>query len=186
MHGLPVPFPPLKECWNDEGGHGAGGVPGQDEPGADRGEGAPTVAMDFDSQLIESVEVRRERLSASFLFGLNPTERRWKDRTNFFVYGLILAALACAFCVGISFIVNIIGNWLAEREERDQQQQQRNEQIQPQPQGAEGHPVPAPAVVSPSDTAVLADIAPPAAPATLAAPATPTAPTTLPPTPWRS
>ncbi|MFC0249113.1 hypothetical protein ACFFIO_11460 [Citricoccus parietis] len=144
--------------------------------------------MDFDSQLIESVEVRRERLSASFLFGLNPTERRWKDRTNFFVYGLILAALACAFCVGISFIVNIIGNWLAEREERDQQQQQRNAVVQPESpsQGVEKRPAHAPAVVSPSDTAVLADLAPPAAPAALAAPATPTDPTALPPIPWRS
>ncbi|MEW1979329.1 hypothetical protein AB0333_00170 [Citricoccus sp. NPDC079358] len=129
--------------------------------------------MDFDSQLIESVEVRRERLSASFLFGLNPTERRWKDRTNFFVYGVILAALACAFCVGISFIVNIIGNWLAEREERDQQQQQRNAHVQPPPasQGVENRPAPASAVVSPADTTVLAAL---------------TAPTPLPPTPGRS
>lgn len=78
------------------------------------------MAMDFDSQLIESVEVRRQRLSASFLFGSNPTERRWKDRTNLFVYGLFLAALICAFCVGISFVVNIISNWLAEREARNQ------------------------------------------------------------------
>lgn len=123
------------------------------------------MAMDFDSQLIESVEVRRQRLSASFLFGLNPTERRWKDRTNLFVYGLILAALVCAFCVGISFVVNIISTWLAEREARNQPQQQSVErqlgtQLLPEPAG-----IAVPPAASPTDSTVL---------------------TSLPPTPWRS
>ncbi|MEV4900416.1 hypothetical protein AB0K08_03620 [Citricoccus sp. NPDC055426] len=138
------------------------------------------MAMDFDSQLIESVEVRRQRLSASFLFGLNPTERRWKDRTNLFVFGLILAALICAFCVGISFVVNIIGNWLAEREARNQPQQQsrgldqqRDILLPPTPT----QPA-APPAASPADSTVLAALPPATLPTTQ--------PTTQPPTPWRS
>ena len=83
------------------------------------------MAMDFDSQLIESVEVRRHRLSASFLFGRNPTERRWKERTNSFVYGLIIAALICAFCVALSFVINILTNYINDRNEREQEQEQQ-------------------------------------------------------------
>jgi flagellar biosynthesis/type III secretory pathway M-ring protein FliF/YscJ len=126
--------------------------------------------MDFDSQLIESVEVRRGRLSASFLFGRNPTERRWKDRTPSFVYGLIVAALICAFCVAISFVVNIVSNYLADREEREQQQEQRDDQRE-QLQGVRDRPAPAAAGVSPAGIAALDRL-----------PATPSLPTT----PWRS
>lgn len=128
------------------------------------------MAMDFDSQLIESVEVRRNRLSASFLFGLNPTERRWKDRKNSFVYGLIIAALICAFCVALSFVINILTNYINDRNERQQQQEQqqlerekmeqeRKQQEQEQPQGA---------------------------PAASTSPAALSSWTALPPTPWRS
>lgn len=128
------------------------------------------MAMDFDSQLIESVEVRRNRLSASFLFGLNPTERRWKDRKNSFVYGLIIAALICAFCVALSFVINILTNYINDRNERQQQQEQqqlerekmeqeRKQQEQEQPQGA---------------------------PAAATSPAALSSWTALPPTPWRS
>ncbi|MGM7671402.1 hypothetical protein [Microbacterium sp. A93] len=128
------------------------------------------MAMDFDSQLIESVEVRRNRLSASFLFGLNPTERRWKDRKNSFVYGLIIAALICAFCVALSFVINILTNYINDRNERQQQQEQqqlereqmeqeRKQQEQEQPQGAPA------ASTSPTALSSL---------------------TALPPTPWRS
>lgn len=128
------------------------------------------MAMDFDSQLIESVEVRRNRLSASFLFGRNPTERRWKDRKNSFVYGLVIAALICAFCVALSFVINILTNYINDRNERNEQQEQqerdreqmeqeRKQQEQEQPQGAPG------TSSSPTAISVL---------------------TTLPLTPWRS
>lgn len=82
------------------------------------------MAMDFDAQLIESVEVRRNRLTAAFLFGANPTERRWRERTRVLVYGVVTAALACALCVAISFVVMVITNWQDERAEREQRQSQ--------------------------------------------------------------
>lgn len=123
------------------------------------------MAMDFDSQLIESVEVRRNRLSASFLFGLNPTERRWKDRKNSFVFGLVIAALICAFCVALSFVINILTNYINDRNERDEQQKQQQlereqqekerkleEQKQEQPQGAPG------SASSPTDLSVLTSL----------------------------
>ena len=80
------------------------------------------MAMDFDAQLIESVEVRRNRLASALLFGANPTERRWRERTRVLVYGVAAAALACALCVAISFVVMVITNWQDERAERGQQQ----------------------------------------------------------------
>ncbi|MFC7401169.1 hypothetical protein [Citricoccus sp. GCM10030269] len=86
------------------------------------------MAMDFDSQLIESVEVRRNRLTTSLLFGANPTERRWKGRSNLLVYGLVVGALICAFCVAISFVIMVLTNYMQEREERERQQQERMDQ----------------------------------------------------------
>lgn len=81
------------------------------------------MAMDFDAQLIESVDVRRNRLTSALLFGANPTERRWKERTRVLVYGVATAALACALCVAISFVIMVITNWQDDRAEREQQRQ---------------------------------------------------------------
>lgn len=87
------------------------------------------MSMDFDSQLIESVEVRRQRLTASLLFGENPTERRWKDRSRLLAWSVVLAAIICALLVAISFVIQVLTNWIAERDERErQQEEQRQEQ----------------------------------------------------------
>ena len=141
------------------------------------------MAMDFDSQLIESVEGRRNRLSASFLFGLNPTERRWKDRTTSFVYGLIIAALICAFCVALSFVINILTNYINDRNEREQQREQQELERQQmeqdgQAQGTSRHPESSGAPVSPAATALLVSLP-------VSQPSAPQA-DALPPTPWRS
>ncbi|MFC4370489.1 hypothetical protein [Citricoccus nitrophenolicus] len=131
--------------------------------------------MDFDSQLIESVEVRRNRLSASFLFGLNPTERRWKDRTKSFVYGLIIAALICAFCVAISFVINILTNYINDRNEREEQREQQElerQQMEEERERQEQSQSAPAAPVSPADLSALS--------------ALPALPASQPPTPWRS
>jgi len=73
------------------------------------------MAMDFDAQLIESVEVRRHRLASALLFGANPTERRFRDRTRTLVLGVVAAALAAALCVAISFVAMVVTDWRAER-----------------------------------------------------------------------
>jgi hypothetical protein len=122
------------------------------------------MAMDFDSQLIESVEVRRTRLTTSLLFGANPTERRWKDRTPLYVSGVVVAALICAFCVAISFVVMVVTDWLAEREERERLQQERLEQVSAPSHLPWDFPGPGPvgpapvAASSPSSPAALADV----------------------------
>lgn len=87
------------------------------------------MAMDFDAQLIESVEVRRNRLTSALLFGANPTERRWRERSRILVYGVVTAALACALCVAISFVVMVITNWQDERAAREQQRQQQGQSM---------------------------------------------------------
>lgn len=119
------------------------------------------MAMDFDSQLIESVEVRRHRLTASLLYGSNPTERRWKARARLLVFGVVAAAVICALCVAISFVVQILTTWITQRDERQREQQERElereqmeeqrrqqEQLDQQPQGASR--------TLPSSSAVLA------------------------------
>ena len=92
--------------------------------------------MDFDAQLIESVEVRRNRLTSALLFGANPTERRWRERSRALVYGVATAALACALCVAISFVIMVITNWQNERAERELLRQQSQGQSLPAPASA--------------------------------------------------
>jgi hypothetical protein len=77
------------------------------------------VANDYDSQLIESVTVRRNRLTNAVLFGANPHQRRWMDSVRLFLFSVALAAVVASVCVGISFV----GNLLEEQRERQQQQQ---------------------------------------------------------------
>ena len=125
------------------------------------------MAMDFDSQLIESVEVRRNRLTAALLFGVNPTERQWKSRTNTFIFGLVTAALISAFCVALSFVISILSNWIAEREEREQQQEEmqreqeqmeRERELQEQQEQSQSHGQVGSPVASPSDTTILSTL----------------------------
>lgn len=85
------------------------------------------VANDYDSQLIESVTVRRNRLTNAVLFGANPHQRRWLDSVRLFLFSVALAAVVAAVCVGISFV----GNLLEEQRERQQQQQQGSAAYQP-------------------------------------------------------
>lgn len=76
------------------------------------------LAHDYDSQLIESVTVRRNRLTTALLFGENPAQRRWMDPVRLFVLSVALAAVIAAICVGVSFV----GNLLQEQRERQEQQ----------------------------------------------------------------
>jgi hypothetical protein len=62
------------------------------------------VARDLDAALLESVRVRRRRLRDAFLHGALRTRRTTADNVRRLVIGLILAALACAICAGVSFV----------------------------------------------------------------------------------
>ncbi|MFG2619060.1 hypothetical protein ACGFXC_15765 [Streptomyces sp. NPDC048507] len=61
-------------------------------------------AEDYDSQLLESVAVRRRRMRDAVLFGAQRGRRVADERIGKAVAGLVIAAVLCAGCVGWSFI----------------------------------------------------------------------------------
>ncbi len=76
---------------------------------------------DYDNQLIESVSVRRNRLTTALLYGTNPYERRWLDSVRLLMFSIAVAALIAAICVGYSFVSNLLAD---QRTKQEQQQQQ--------------------------------------------------------------
>ncbi|MEV3856986.1 hypothetical protein AB0J38_21980 [Streptomyces sp. NPDC050095] len=62
------------------------------------------TAQDYDSQLLESVAVRRRRLRDAVLFGAQRQRRSWDERLGKVFAGIVIAAVVCAGCVGWSFI----------------------------------------------------------------------------------
>jgi len=88
------------------------------------------VANDYDSQLIESVTVRRNRLTNAVLFGGNPHQRRWMDSVRLFLFSIALAAVVAAVCVGVSFVSNL----LQEQRERQEQQNRAASAVIPCPE----------------------------------------------------
>ncbi|MFC5722000.1 hypothetical protein ACFP1Z_17675 [Streptomyces gamaensis] len=61
-------------------------------------------AQDYDSQLLESVSVRRRRLRDALLFGAQRGRRTLDERLGKAFAGIVIAAVLCAGCVGWSFI----------------------------------------------------------------------------------
>ncbi|MHA7173263.1 hypothetical protein ACX80B_09435 [Arthrobacter monumenti] len=76
------------------------------------------VAYDYDTQLIESVLVRRNRLTSALIFGRNPFQRRWMDTTRMFLFSVAVAALIAAICVGYSFVTDLLADQRAEQQSR--------------------------------------------------------------------
>ncbi len=68
------------------------------------------MAREFDTQLIESVAVRRVRLRELLLWGRQRRTRATGDGFKQLRIGLVLAAVACAACVGWSFLQNVIAD----------------------------------------------------------------------------
>ncbi|MFH8483977.1 hypothetical protein [Streptomyces longisporoflavus] len=62
------------------------------------------AAQDYDSQLLESVSVRRRRLRDALLFGAQRQRRSVDERLGKMFAGVVIAAVLCAGCVGWSFI----------------------------------------------------------------------------------
>lgn len=62
------------------------------------------MAQDYDSQLLESVAVRRRRLRDAVLFGGLRGRRTLDERLGRAFVGIVIAAVLCAGCVGWSFI----------------------------------------------------------------------------------
>ncbi|QXJ26774.1 TNT domain-containing protein [Actinomadura graeca] len=81
------------------------------------------MARDYDTQLLESVAVRRRRLRDALLFGPQRTRRSFDENVGKIVAGLCLAAVLCAGTVGWSFL-------------RSRLQEQKREQARQSQQGA--------------------------------------------------
>ena len=73
------------------------------------------MERDYDAQLLESVAVRRQRLSDALLHGSLRTRRRAGDNLRRAFAGAVVAAVLCTGCVGWSFL----------QRQLDQQQQRR-------------------------------------------------------------
>lgn len=84
------------------------------------------MATEFDSQLIESVAVRRNRVTDALLYGENPTERRWKATTKQFLFSLVAAALITAVCIGVSFVSNLLATQAEQKRQQQEQLQKRS------------------------------------------------------------
>ncbi|MEV6736544.1 hypothetical protein AB0N14_06175 [Streptomyces sp. NPDC051104] len=83
------------------------------------------MARDYDSQLLESVAVRRRRIRDALLFGAQRGGRRTMDeRLGKMFAGIAIAAVLCAGCVGWSFLQATLAKQKAEQKGQEQQQQQ--------------------------------------------------------------
>lgn len=106
------------------------------------------AAKDYDSQLLESVSVRRRRMRDALLYGAQRARRTADERLGKVFAGIALAAVLCAGCVGWGFLQHI----LAKQREQQRRQEQRYEQpLTPSPAKPARPVVPAvPVVPSPS------------------------------------
>ncbi|MFC9065195.1 MULTISPECIES: hypothetical protein [Streptomyces] len=62
------------------------------------------MARDYDSQLLESVSVRRRRLRDALLFGAQRIRMSLDENLGKILGGLVLGAVLCAGSVGWSFL----------------------------------------------------------------------------------
>ena len=66
------------------------------------------MAREYDSQLLESVAVRRRRVRDSLLWGGLRQQRSTSDNMGRFVVSCVLAAVVCAGCVGWAFLSDVL------------------------------------------------------------------------------
>ncbi|WP_443056526.1 hypothetical protein [Streptomyces sp. NBC_00667] len=89
------------------------------------------MARDYDSQLLESVAVRRRRMRDALLFGAQRARRTADERLGKMFAGIAIAAVLCAGCVGWSFIQATLAKQKAEQQKQQQQQSQMRQYGQP-------------------------------------------------------
>lgn len=82
------------------------------------------MARDYDSQLLESVAVRRRRMRDALLFGAQRVRRTADERLGKVFAGIAIAAVLCAGCVGWSFLQTTLAKQKADQQKQQQQQQQ--------------------------------------------------------------
>lgn len=89
------------------------------------------MARDYDTQLLESVMVRRRRLRDALLFGPRRTRHTFDEHVGKIIAGLCAAAVLCAGTVGWSYLQSMF------------QKQEREKAAQEQQPGGGAAPVPA-------------------------------------------
>ncbi|MEV5581332.1 hypothetical protein AB0L39_22565 [Streptomyces parvus] len=85
------------------------------------------MARDYDSQLLESVGVRRRRMRDALLFGAGRARRSADERLGKVFTGIAITAVLCAGCVGWSFLQHTLEKQKAEQEKQQQRQAQQYE-----------------------------------------------------------
>ncbi|MBB4884254.1 cytoskeletal protein RodZ [Streptomyces netropsis] len=88
------------------------------------------MAKDYDSQLLESVSVRRRRMRDALLYGAQRARRTADEKLGKIFAGIAVAAVLCAGCVGWSFIQHTLAK---QKEQQKQQQQRYAPQVTPSP-----------------------------------------------------
>lgn len=68
------------------------------------------MSREYDTQLLESVAVRRNRMRESLLWGGQRRARATVDNLKRLTIGLVLAAVGCAGCVGWSFLQDALAD----------------------------------------------------------------------------
>ncbi|WP_374775148.1 hypothetical protein OG756_21825 [Streptomyces sp. NBC_01310] len=108
------------------------------------------MTRDYDSQLLESVAVRRRRTRDALLFGVQRARRTADERLGKLFAGIAIAAVLCAGCVGWSFIQHTLAKQKAEQQKQRQGSVQQFGQPsppakspQPSQTSASGSPKPA-------------------------------------------
>ncbi|MEU5542540.1 hypothetical protein AB0G85_09170 [Streptomyces sioyaensis] len=81
------------------------------------------MARDYDSQLLESVAVRRRRMRDALLFGAQRGRRMADERLGKVFAGIAITAVLCAGCVGWSFLQHTLSTQKAEQEKQQRQVQ---------------------------------------------------------------
>ncbi|MFF3176235.1 hypothetical protein ACFVQ0_26845 [Streptomyces sp. NPDC057900] len=82
------------------------------------------MARDYDSQLLESVGVRRRRMRDALLFGTQRARRTADERLGKVFAGIAITAVLCAGCVGWSFLQHTLDRQKAEQQKQQRQSQQ--------------------------------------------------------------
>ncbi|MGW0698270.1 hypothetical protein ACWD0A_02815 [Streptomyces sp. NPDC002867] len=82
------------------------------------------MSRDYDSQLLESVAVRRRRMRDALLFGAGRARRTADERLGKMFAGIAIAAVLCAGCIGWSFLQHTLAKQKAEQQKQQLQEQQ--------------------------------------------------------------
>lgn len=98
------------------------------------------MARDYDSQLLESVGVRRRRMRDALLFGAGRARRTADERLGKVFAGIAITAVLCAGCVGWSFLQHTLDKQKAEQEKQQQQRQAQRYAPPPHSSGSPGSP----------------------------------------------